>query len=1201
MGTEGDLLREFYLLVDDRLGETELRKLKCLLTDEQVPRRAKESKDNAFEIFQILEDRGHISRNNLSLLKTLLGNIDRSLVQDVEKLERLLQGGERVHLTDGKLRGSNAADLTASSALSSAAVHREITRGMQGSGGNGQSSTSLQYHLDRLNLNPERQPDSIANCQKRLRSYYKKLSVINPLPWWDGAEALKLKDVYTDLQIQTRSRQSVPFQREEIFTTVDDEGEKRLRILIEGDPGYGKSTFCVKLAYDWASGKIDYLNDFQFVFLLDVERLRDYHLDNEGSDLVDAIASLLFLGKLDEECKADLRKFIQQHESEVCVIFDGLDEVDISELPVYFREIIEFGHITLSDSVVIVTSRKIRDKNPKQRYDTQLLIRGFTIDMAKEFVEKHINAVESDMSAEAFFRQLNISPNRARLLNLIESPLNVLLLSDIWVKDCELPRTNTELYIQIVESIKQRFSDESDAFDINAMSKNEDLLFLGEISYRKLIHSGYNMTLTAEDISKYPHISKLGFLTRAKQAKSTASIKFAFFHLTFLEFFAAIYVASICSKDQLMFSSLMETLKSRHMAVIFIAGLLKDRVVEVFKLMAPRRMDKLLPEECLLESGCETDEALRSYASIMSEYMYFHIDVLTTNAEIELLRIIASVLGLSKFDINTRGLRLTLATIDRNVVELARDMIYNASTREHIHIFLKIHYKTSTKAYYNLKSLLSSLNTRKIKIKQVEFTDHSDYRSARIKFVFFLYDGIVNAMSSINVDEVSYILPLISLPFVGHVGKLVDASKICTDVTFKCKSQETAMSSVIYKLTVKVGGENLTFQFNVGKLNLNVDDFLAVLTGSRAVDNENLDLNLEIVCNSTQEGFATDIGETCEKLRSVGKISVEIRDRSEHCKSLDDDTRLRIISAIESLTSTNIVHFTYDNLPVVDCAFTETVVDRLYSQPYLSVIEFALNREIECEFIEDLAAILQRSDLVPCHISMSDEDGAQVSFKSTDRENAKPGKDLKITGCLGYPTIVGISSECESLKEFEYHRTVFTTWQQSIDVARFLKPNTRLAILKLLNFKIDYIESEVFNQLVDCIIGFEHLRQLRIGVLDIKGDVDVQESWKKLFAKSSLQEMAVWISKDWNINDSKILLRLREVDSLRNTLLKATIICTKGKTPIDLTCLLEGGFVLLDRGRCTQRNLRGRNIHIQFGILEIAKIEIQKEEQIENK
>ena len=46
------------------------------------------------------------------------------------------------------------------------------------------------------------------------------------------------------------------------------------RVLVEGNPGYGKTTLTLKLASDWASEK-EYLSRFHLVFLI---TLRDFQV-----------------------------------------------------------------------------------------------------------------------------------------------------------------------------------------------------------------------------------------------------------------------------------------------------------------------------------------------------------------------------------------------------------------------------------------------------------------------------------------------------------------------------------------------------------------------------------------------------------------------------------------------------------------------------------------------------------------------------------------------------------------------------------------------------------------------------------------------------------------------------------------------------------------------------------------------------------
>lgn len=52
------------------------------------------------------------------------------------------------------------------------------------------------------------------------------------------------------------------------------DSRRPFRILIEGNPGYGKTTLTLKMASDWAAKK-EYINKFHLVFLIP---LRDFHV-----------------------------------------------------------------------------------------------------------------------------------------------------------------------------------------------------------------------------------------------------------------------------------------------------------------------------------------------------------------------------------------------------------------------------------------------------------------------------------------------------------------------------------------------------------------------------------------------------------------------------------------------------------------------------------------------------------------------------------------------------------------------------------------------------------------------------------------------------------------------------------------------------------------------------------------------------------
>ena len=62
------------------------------------------------------------------------------------------------------------------------------------------------------------------------------------------------------------------------------ESSRPVRLLLEGKPGSGKSTYCQKLVYDWARG--DNLQSFDMVIILDMNRI-------DNSTLEEAVYSQL--------------------------------------------------------------------------------------------------------------------------------------------------------------------------------------------------------------------------------------------------------------------------------------------------------------------------------------------------------------------------------------------------------------------------------------------------------------------------------------------------------------------------------------------------------------------------------------------------------------------------------------------------------------------------------------------------------------------------------------------------------------------------------------------------------------------------------------------------------------------------------------------------------------------------------------------
>ena len=152
-----------------------------------------------------------------------------------------------------------------------------------------------------------------------------------------------------------------------------DECPQPRTVLIEGKPGMGKTTYCKKMVYDWATGKQELEHcfpKFQTVLLLKCCDMK--------SDLWEAIEDQLLPRNVEEDVKERFFIFICQNQSDVLLVLDGLDEVPTSKLPV-FTEIIQ-GRRELPKCRVVATARHEAGIKLRKHCDTLLQIEGFTED-----------------------------------------------------------------------------------------------------------------------------------------------------------------------------------------------------------------------------------------------------------------------------------------------------------------------------------------------------------------------------------------------------------------------------------------------------------------------------------------------------------------------------------------------------------------------------------------------------------------------------------------------------------------------------------------------------------------------------------------------------------------------------------------------------------------------------------------------------
>ena len=371
---------------------------------------------------------------------------------------------------------------------------------------------------------------------------------------------------------------------------VPDIGE-HVMTIVEGSPGIGKTTFCLKLAYDWAHGNIPSecsFPKFAFVFLL---KCRDI-----DGDIMEAISEQLFPKDMDMEKSVEkllhLMKNIHNQERLMLIILDGLDELPqqsrhhVDEL--LHRRILAFCY-------VLATTRQERGIEVRKSavFDLHLEIKGYTKKDYISYIRRHFETIDQSPKGEKLIEEMQQNTFLHALRN---NPLNLLLLCVVY-EDYEgkLPTSRTELYQVIVQCLLRRYCAKCDQpaprNDIALERKfGKEILALGELAWSCLLSDRYGFRESELDEfeSRYPGLvaRELGLLYKEESLKRLKpEHEYCFLHKTFQEYMAAAYIAEKLVNQQFnVFEDIsFDDLPTEYRQVfIFVSGMLGEKATILF-------------------------------------------------------------------------------------------------------------------------------------------------------------------------------------------------------------------------------------------------------------------------------------------------------------------------------------------------------------------------------------------------------------------------------------------------------------------------------------------------------------------------------------------------------------------------------------------------------------------------------------------
>ena len=499
---------------------------------------------------------------------------------------------------------------------------------------------------------------------KLLRAEYNRRAQLRPL-FWDNTIQLPLEKVYTRLKIVSRQKPGDPtkLQRRDyaflpVFSllgeidarTRADEVDPcdifgllkkggHVMTIVEGSPGIGKTTLCLKLAYDWANQRSFAASfpEFELVLLLKCRGI--------DGDLTEAIMEQLFPKDMSKDAREELLRFLEDIENQerILIILDGLDEL-AEKSRHYMDDLLHRKRWAFC--YVLATTRQEKGievrKQPGFLFNLFLQIEGFTEEDSFEYIRRHFNLAgpEHASKGEKLIGEIN---KNALLQDLQTNPLNLLLLCVVYEDhEGELPSSRTDLYHVIVVCLLRRYCAKH---NVTASKKDRELETQFERDIRCLGKLAWNCVLNdrhgffEEELEELESrneklvVRELGFVYKEESLKRLKpEHEYCFLHKSFQEYLAASFIAHKLRRnnfnvfEHLNFDAVVEKCPQ---VFVFVCGILREEASILFAQIGEKLKSDWDWFECsysaanfFIESWSESGKAERM-ANTLCSFMPF--------------------------------------------------------------------------------------------------------------------------------------------------------------------------------------------------------------------------------------------------------------------------------------------------------------------------------------------------------------------------------------------------------------------------------------------------------------------------------------------------------------------------------------------------------------------------------------------------
>uniref|UniRef100_A0A9J7YKQ5 NACHT, LRR and PYD domains-containing protein 12-like n=1 Tax=Cyprinus carpio carpio TaxID=630221 RepID=A0A9J7YKQ5_CYPCA len=392
--------------------------------------------------------------------------------------------------------------------------------------------------------------------QTLLNRIYTQLYIIE-----GESEGLNEEHEVLQMEKSYRTLQDTPINCNDIFNPLPEPGYEEMRreqkdkiktVLTKGIAGIGKTVSVQKFILDWAEGAANQDVDFMFVLTFRELNLIKDHQYSLHILLLDFHPDLQHLeSKIYDECK-------------VVFIFDGLDESRISLMFSDSQKVSDVTEISsvgllmsnllkgdlLPSALIWVTTRPAAaNQIPSNYINLVTEIQGFNDPQKEEYFRKRIS---DEHQASRIISHIR----RARSLHIMcHIPvfcwISSTVLQNILKQDvsAEIPQTLTEMYIYflLIQTNMRNQKYEERGPEKLLQSNREVIVKLAELAFNQLMKGNvmfYEEDLRESGIDVTDASVYSGICTEIFREELVIYQRkvYSFVHLSFQEFFAALYV-----------------------------------------------------------------------------------------------------------------------------------------------------------------------------------------------------------------------------------------------------------------------------------------------------------------------------------------------------------------------------------------------------------------------------------------------------------------------------------------------------------------------------------------------------------------------------------------------------------------------------------------------------------------------------------